>query len=190
MRRGRAADPLADGSLGDRRRDLRNGRGGAGIGPAVAGVSKMIDAIAEIHGLDVPGRPSVHNPSDEPADLHYSSIPSADAWDSSYRSNATVVGPRPVRQSFRDPLRAASPRAIPSGEFESRTAGVKDGLVVLLGDIFRKVEFKEGQIEIIKRALELKPVVGLLPTAGGKSLCYQLVSFLQPGFTVIVDIDS
>ena len=53
--------------------------------------------------------------------------------------------------------------------------------------IFRKVGFREGQLSIISRALQQKPVIGLLPTGGGKSLTFQLPSFLQPGLCLVVD---
>jgi ATP-dependent DNA helicase RecQ len=54
-------------------------------------------------------------------------------------------------------------------------------------NIFRKKGFREGQLPIISRALQLKPVIGLLPTGGGKSLTFQLPVFLQPGTCLIVD---
>ena len=54
-------------------------------------------------------------------------------------------------------------------------------------NIFRKVSFREGQLPIISRALQQKPVIGLLPTGGGKSLTFQLPSFLQPGLCLVVD---
>jgi len=53
--------------------------------------------------------------------------------------------------------------------------------------IFRKVSFREGQLPIISRALQQKPVIGLLPTGGGKSLTFQLPSFLQAGLCLVVD---
>jgi ATP-dependent DNA helicase RecQ len=53
--------------------------------------------------------------------------------------------------------------------------------------IFRKVSFREGQLPIISRALQQKPVIGLLPTGGGKSLTFQLPTFLQPGLCLVVD---
>ena len=54
-------------------------------------------------------------------------------------------------------------------------------------NIFRKKTYREGQLPIISRALQQKPVIGLLPTGGGKSLTYQLPTFLQPGLSLIVD---
>lgn len=56
-----------------------------------------------------------------------------------------------------------------------------------LQNIFRKKSFREGQLPIISRALQQKPVIGLLPTGGGKSLTYQLPALLQPGISIIVD---
>ena len=54
-------------------------------------------------------------------------------------------------------------------------------------NIFRKTSFREGQLPIISRALQQKPVIGLLPTGGGKSLTFQLPTFLQPGLCLVVD---
>jgi len=56
-----------------------------------------------------------------------------------------------------------------------------------LQDIFRKSDFREGQLPILDRALSLKSVIGLLPTGGGKSLTYQLASMMQPGMTIVID---
>lgn len=53
--------------------------------------------------------------------------------------------------------------------------------------IFRKEDFRPGQLPILNRALQLKSVIGLLPTGGGKSLTYQLAAMLQPGVTLVVD---
>ena len=54
-------------------------------------------------------------------------------------------------------------------------------------NIFRKPWFREGQLPIISRALQLLPVIGLLPTGGGKSLTFQLSALMQPGICIVVD---
>ncbi|MFI3297783.1 MAG: DEAD/DEAH box helicase [bacterium] len=53
--------------------------------------------------------------------------------------------------------------------------------------LFRKEDFRPGQLPILSRALQKQCVIGLLPTGGGKSLTYQLAAMLQPGVTLIVD---
>lgn len=53
--------------------------------------------------------------------------------------------------------------------------------------IFRKEDFRPGQLPILNRAMQLKSVIGLLPTGGGKSLTYQLAAMLQPAVTLVID---
>ncbi|MCM1311922.1 MAG: DEAD/DEAH box helicase [Bacteroides sp.] len=53
--------------------------------------------------------------------------------------------------------------------------------------LFRKVDFRPGQLPILSRVLQNKSVIGLLPTGGGKSLTYQLAAFLQPGISLVID---
>jgi len=53
--------------------------------------------------------------------------------------------------------------------------------------LFRKQNFRDGQLPILSRAMQNKSVIGLLPTGGGKSLTYQLAAMLQPGVTVVID---
>ena len=62
-----------------------------------------------------------------------------------------------------------------------------EALSYFLRYFFRKLDFREGQRDIINRALMRKDVIGLLPTGGGKSICYQLPALLQPGVTLIID---
>jgi len=64
---------------------------------------------------------------------------------------------------------------------------LKENINYFVQNIFRKISFRNGQLPIISRALELKPVIGLLPTGGGKSITYQLPAFLQPGLCLVVD---
>lgn len=62
-----------------------------------------------------------------------------------------------------------------------------DHLRYFLQLLFRKSDFREGQLPILNRELQLKSVIGLLPTGGGKSLTYQLAAMLQPGVTLVID---
>src|ERR1700720_3009196 len=46
--------------------------------------------------------------------------------------------------------------------------------------------FRPLQREIIRDALAGRDVFALLPTGGGKSLCFQLPALVRPGLTVVV----
>lgn len=64
----------------------------------------------------------------------------------------------------------------------------EDKLVLefFLENIFDKSNFREGQFPIISNVLNRKDTIGLLPTGGGKSLCYQLPCLLQPSINFVV----
>ena len=47
-------------------------------------------------------------------------------------------------------------------------------------------EFRPGQWEIIEPALEGRDVLAVLPTGGGKSICYQVPALIQDGVTLVV----
>lgn len=63
----------------------------------------------------------------------------------------------------------------------------KQALTYFLQNLFRKEQFRQGQLEILNKALQRQSVIGLLPTGGGKSLTYQLAVCLQPGVALIID---
>lgn len=63
----------------------------------------------------------------------------------------------------------------------------KEYLTYFLQLFFRKDAFRAGQLPILDRALQNLPVIGLLPTGGGKSLTYQISALLQPGITMVID---
>src|SRR3989441_12583295 len=59
-------------------------------------------------------------------------------------------------------------------------------LLALLKEHFGFDSFLPLQEEIISDALAGRDVFALLPTGGGKSLCFQLPSLLRDGLTVVV----
>ncbi len=56
----------------------------------------------------------------------------------------------------------------------------------LLKRYFGFTSFRPLQREIIGDTLAGRDVFALLPTGGGKSLCFQLPALLRPGLTVVV----
>ena len=66
------------------------------------------------------------------------------------------------------------------------TSEVEKILEFFLSNLFGKEGFREGQLPIILNALNRRDTIGLLPTGGGKSLCYQLPCLLQPAVSLVV----
>src|SRR6202165_3730712 len=59
-------------------------------------------------------------------------------------------------------------------------------LLSLLKQTFGFSSFRPLQEEIIRDVLSGRDVIALLPTGGGKSLCFQLPALVRPGLTVVV----
>lgn len=51
---------------------------------------------------------------------------------------------------------------------------------------FGFASFRQGQEEIIGKILEGRDVLGVLPTGGGKSICYQLPALMKDGLTLVI----
>ena len=67
----------------------------------------------------------------------------------------------------------------------SRSTG-QPQLLSLLKQVFGYTGFRPHQEEIIRDALAGRDVFALLPTGGGKSLCFQLPALARPGLTVVI----
>src|SRR6267142_474077 len=62
----------------------------------------------------------------------------------------------------------------------------KTSLLTSLKTHFGFTSFRPLQENIIQDALAGRDVFALLPTGGGKSLCFQLPALVQPGLTVVI----
>ncbi|QED48837.1 DNA helicase RecQ [Cytobacillus dafuensis] len=56
----------------------------------------------------------------------------------------------------------------------------------ILKQYFGYSSFRSGQKEIIQNLLKNKNTLGILPTGGGKSLCFQIPALMLPGTTIII----
>lgn len=56
----------------------------------------------------------------------------------------------------------------------------------LLQRIYGYSTFRPGQEELINGILSGKDVFGIMPTGGGKSMCYQLPGLMMPGVTLVI----
>ena len=61
-----------------------------------------------------------------------------------------------------------------------------DGALSLLKSIFGYSSFREGQGDLVDAVLRGRDVLGVMPTGGGKSLCYQLPALMLPGPTLVI----
>ena len=61
-----------------------------------------------------------------------------------------------------------------------------DRATSLLSDVFGFDAFRPGQREIVDAVVSGENVLAIMPTGGGKSLCYQLPALLDDGLTVVI----
>lgn len=61
-----------------------------------------------------------------------------------------------------------------------------EGAREILGNTFGYTEFKEGQEQVIASILAGRDTLGIMPTGGGKSVCFQIPAMIFPGTTLVV----
>ena len=76
--------------------------------------------------------------------------------------------------------------SLPVGKKATHTRPFVDDLLLALKTTFGYSAFRPLQREIIEATLADRDVFALLPTGGGKSLCFQLPTLVRPGLTVVV----
>jgi len=157
-----------------------------GLQDVVSAIRDTVHALAAVHGIKRIPDVSLSPPESRgPQTVKYYAFPSASAWDA-IAGGQNVVAPVVVSADYAPTLYPAPARPVVA-DASAWAEDIGFGLTHLLQNLFRKAEFREGQIEVIARAISLQHTIGLLPTAAGKSLCYQLASMTQPGFCLVVD---
>jgi ATP-dependent DNA helicase RecQ len=52
--------------------------------------------------------------------------------------------------------------------------------------VFGFHQFRPGQEEVLESVLDASDTLVIMPTGGGKSLCYQIPAFIRPGITLVI----
>ena len=86
----------------------------------------------------------------------------------------------PTRSLAFSPVPAHTPRVSDDAEHPSAAAD----LLTPLKEVFGYGSFRPLQEGIMRASLAGQDVFALLPTGGGKSLCFQLPALARPGLTV------
>ncbi|QSX37582.1 DNA helicase RecQ [Shewanella sedimentimangrovi] len=66
------------------------------------------------------------------------------------------------------------------------TSATEDALAQCLHQVFGYREFRPGQREVIERLCQGQDCLVIMPTGGGKSLCYQVPALVLPGVALVV----
>src|SRR3712207_6742175 len=61
-----------------------------------------------------------------------------------------------------------------------------EAALLALRTYFGFERFREGQQEVVEAVLEGRDTVVVMPTGGGKSLCYHLPAMMRDGATLVV----
>ena len=62
----------------------------------------------------------------------------------------------------------------------------QSGAATLLRDVFGFDDFRPGQEEIVNAVTAGENTLAIMPTGGGKSLCFQLPALMRDGVTVVI----
>ena len=80
----------------------------------------------------------------------------------------------------------SAPATGPEGAAAGTSNGAGDLPRRLLLEVFGHEDFRPGQEDVIAAAVAGRDVLAVMPTSGGKSLCYQVPALMGDGLTVVV----
>ncbi len=89
-------------------------------------------------------------------------------------------------QSLDDPLTQTQSCSRSDNDWEGGSFPWNDHLYSRLLDTFHLKSFRPLQLSCINATLSKRDVILIMPTGGGKSLCYQLPALVNKGFTLVI----
>ena len=109
--------------------------------------------------------------------------PPARSWSGRRASTLPAARLDPARPA---PLWRDDDRNLPLDRPAARLRRVMSEARDLLARVFGFPDFRPGQEEIVAAVDAGRDVLAIMPTGGGKSLCYQLPALPRPGVTLVV----
>lgn len=75
---------------------------------------------------------------------------------------------------------------IPTNSPGSHSADLIEKARAFIEKVYGFSQFRPGQEEILESVLDGSDTLVIMPTGGGKSLCYQVPAFIRPGLTLVI----
>ena len=148
---------------------------------AVEGFAELLVRVASLHGVPL-GRPEVST----------AVLPSSPAGPAQVLIRAGFSGRVPVLTGAAEfvihdlPLGLNVAPPVTAAPPVRRQNPQREDAEWMLNYVFRKPSFWEGQWETVRRTLEGKDTLVLLPTGAGKSIAFQLGAICLPGMCIAV----
>lgn len=90
------------------------------------------------------------------------------------------------KNKVKDLIQKKKSEKLASRNWSLKTFPWSDKLTKILNDVFHIKEFRPFQLESINATLSKEDTILIMPTGGGKSLCYQLPAIVDKGITLVV----
>lgn len=96
--------------------------------------------------------------------------------------------PPPAEVRFGWPPEAEPPKRLSAAQAATgiRPEATMEDARRLLKRIYGYEDFRPGQTRVLETLLSGRDTVGIMPTGGGKSICYQIPALLLPGTTLVI----
>lgn len=90
------------------------------------------------------------------------------------------------KRKLKDLILRRKSENLASRDWSQRTFSWSEKIESTLKRVFKIDEFRPLQLEAINATMSKEDAILVMPTGGGKSLCYQLPALLEPGITLVV----
>ena len=100
--------------------------------------------------------------------------------------HSSIVAARRTAGASHESLKCSRLRAMPPTSAPAHDPRDLAPARALLRDVFGYGDFRSGQAEVVASVLAGRDTLAVMPTGGGKSICFQLPALLLDGLTIVV----